>query len=84
MQKTEEEKKEFYTRCGKILNIEHVYTKPVPRRTRWNTRFLGNGRYPSFGLIRCYGNSIMVTSRKHGSKMFSDYESVYEYLHTLK
>jgi len=84
MQKTEEDKKVFYARCGEILEIKHEYRKPVPKRTRWNTRLLGNGRYPSFGLIRCYGSNVMMISKKHGTKMFSNYESVYEYLHSLK
>lgn len=83
MQKTNEEKKAFYARCSEILNIKHEYNTPVPRRTRWNTRFIGNGRYPGFGLIRCYGNSVMITTKTHGSKMFADYESVYEYLVAL-
>ena len=83
MQKTNEDKKEFYERCAEILGIKHEYNTPVPKRTRWNNRFIGNGRYPGFGLIRCYGNSVMVTSKTHGSKMFTDYESVYEYLVAL-
>jgi hypothetical protein len=77
--KTEEDKKAFYERCGEILGIEHVYAKPVPRRNRWNTRRLGNGRYPGFGLIHCYGSSVRVMS-KHGTKMFNSYEAVYDYL----
>ena len=83
MQKTNEEKEQFYTRCGEILNIKHEYRTPVARRTRWNTRLIGNGRYPGFGLIRCYGNSVMVTDRANGTRMFNDYESVYEYLKQL-
>jgi len=77
--KTLEEKEQFYTKCGELLGIEHVYTTPVPRRNRWNTRRLGNGRYPGFGLIHCYGSSVRVMS-KHGTRMFSSYEAVYEYL----
>jgi hypothetical protein len=77
--KTKEDKKEFYNRCSVILNIEHDYKEPVPRRNRWNTRRLGNGRYPGFGLIHCYGSTVRVMS-KHGTKMFSTYEEVYDYL----
>lgn len=79
--KTLEEKREFYTRCGELLGIEHNYNVPVPRRNRWNTRRLGNGRYPGFGLIHCYGTTVRVISR-HGTRMFSSYEAVYEYLLT--
>ena len=75
-------KKEFYTQCGEILGIEHKWNDPVPRRTRWNARLIGNGRYPNFGLIRCYGKQIMVTS-KNGTRMFDDVELVYDYLKLL-
>jgi hypothetical protein len=77
--KTNEEKRAFYARCAQILDIEHVWNEPVPRRTRWNTRRLGNGRYPGFGLIQCYGTTVRVVSRR-GTRMFDSYEAVYEYL----
>jgi hypothetical protein len=76
-----DEKKEFYARCGEILGIEHKWNDPVPRRNRWNTRLIGNGRFPGYGLIRCYGRQIMVTS-KHGTKMFDNAETVYDFLKT--
>ena len=77
--KTKDEKREFYENCAEILNIQHDYHDPVPRRTRWNTRFLGNGRYPGFGLVQCFGSSVRVVS-KHGTKIFNTYEETYEYL----
>jgi hypothetical protein len=80
--KTLEEKRAFYERCSEILGIEHVYAVPVPRRNRWNTRRLGNGRYLGFGLIHCYGSSARVMS-KHGTRLFNSYEAVYEYLLTV-
>ena len=80
--KTKEEKKEFYAKCGEILNIEHVYAEPVPRRNRWNTRRIGNGRYPGFGLIRCYGTTVTIVS-KSGSRVYKTYEEVYDYLRLL-
>jgi hypothetical protein len=73
------EKKEFLAKCGEILNIEHLWNDPVPRRTRWNNRLIGNGRFPGFGLIRCFGNNIVVTS-KNGTKVFACTNSVYNYL----
>jgi hypothetical protein len=79
--KTQEEKRAFYERCSEILGIEHVYNTPVPRRTRWNTRRLGNGRYPGFGLVQCFGSTVRVVSR-HGTQMFDSYDAVYEYLLT--
>ncbi len=77
--KTEEEKRAFYERCSEILGIEHVYATPVRRRNRWNTRRLGNGRYPGFGLIQCFGSGARVISR-HGTRMFDTYDAVYEYI----
>lgn len=77
--KTKEEKEEFYENCSVILGIPHVFRDPVARRTRWNSRFLGNGRYPTFGLVQCFGSAIRVVS-KHGTKVFKTYEEVYDYL----
>lgn len=77
--KTLEEKEEFYTRCSEILNIDHVFKIPVPRKTRWNTRFLGNGRYKGFGTIRCFGSVVIVAS-KSGTRVYKTYDEVYEYL----
>jgi hypothetical protein len=80
--KTLDEKREFYDNCASILNIDHEFHDPVPRRTRWNTRFLGNGRYSGFGLVQCFGSSVRVVS-KHGTKMFNTYEETYDYLKIL-
>lgn len=77
--KTNQEKEEFYETCSSILGVPHVFHDPVARRTRWNTRFLGNGRYPSFGLVQCFGSSVRVVS-KHGTKVFKTYEETYDYL----
>lgn len=76
---TDDEKKAFYARCGEILGIAHEWNDPVPRRTRWNTRLIGNGRFPGYGLIRCYTSGIMITSR-NGTRMFDSVDEVYDYL----
>jgi hypothetical protein len=77
--KTNDEKRVFYDTVSSILNIEHAFHDPVRRRTRWNARFKGNGRYPSFGLVQCFGSSVRVVSR-HGTKIFYSYEETYDYL----
>ena len=77
--KTLEQKREFYTNCSTILGVAHMYRDPVARRTRWNARFLGNGRFPGFGLVQCFGSSVRVVS-KQGTKVFNTYEETYEYL----
>lgn len=77
--KTNDEKRVFYDTVSSILNIEHQFHDPVRRRTRWNTRIKGNGRFPGFGLMQCFGSTIRVAS-KHGTKVFKTYEEVYDYL----
>lgn len=81
--KTQDEKKLFYTRCSEILGIENQYNTPAPRRTRWNNRNIGNGRYPGFGLVQCFGHTTRVIS-KNGTRIFNTYDEVYLYLSQLK
>jgi len=76
---TNEEKEAFYARCGEILGIEHNWNTPVKRRTRWDARRIGNGRYPGYGLIRVYGSQAMVTNHKE-TRWFKTADEVYEYL----
>jgi len=74
------EQEAFYTECGNIIGVEHIYTPPVRRRTRWNNRLLGNGRFKGFGTIQCMGSMIRVMDRAKGTQMFSTYDEVYKYL----
>lgn len=83
MKKTVEEKEEFYGKCADILGIPHEFTTPVRRRTRWNARRLGNGRYAGFGLVQCFGSTIRVMS-KRGTRMFATYDEVYKYLEEIR
>jgi hypothetical protein len=58
----------FYENCAKLLNnAEHTY-KPFTdgaKRTRWNNRSAGNGRYPGNGIVRMFGpNCISVALLK--------------------
>lgn len=80
--KTEEEKRAFYEKCSQILGIAHEYAVPVQRRNRWNNRRLGNGRFPGFGLVQCFGQAVRVVS-KSGTRIFYSYDEVYEYLETI-
>lgn len=77
--KTNEEKREFYENVSLVLKIEHDFSEPVRKRNRWNTRRDGNGRYPGFGLVQCFGSGVRVVS-KHGTKYFGSYEETYDYL----
>lgn len=55
----------FYEECAKLLDCaEHTYRKfPYRKRTRWNNRGAGNGRYPGWGLIRLFGNTVHISFR---------------------
>lgn len=55
--------REFYEKCAKLLNCaEHTYRLfPYKKRTRWNNRTAGNGRFPGHGIVRMFGpNAIQV------------------------
>lgn len=56
---------EFYNRCAEILGTEYD-CKPFPwyKRTRWNNRAPGSGRYPGFGIIRKFGSKIQVALQR--------------------
>jgi hypothetical protein len=75
-------KEEFYDECSKILKIEHSF-KQYYKRTRWNKRNKGNGRFPGFGLIRCHGDNCFIVVSKHGTKTLNTKESVFSYLRGL-
>ncbi len=79
-----EAKKAFYKRCGEILGIEHDWQEPVFRRTRWNNRKLGNGRFPGFGLVQCFGSASFRVISRVGTKMFQSPEAVFNYLEDKK
>lgn len=55
-----DERKDFYRRVSEILGIEHEYHVPCRRRTRWNARVLGNGRFPGFGLVQDFGGAVRI------------------------
>ena len=52
---------EFYDECGKLLGVGHQ-GQPFPyyKRTRWNNRAPGQGRYPGRGIIRVYGDVVHI------------------------
>lgn len=50
----------FYNRCAELLGVQHTYKLyPYSKRTRWNNRTAGNGRYPSCGLIRMFSPTLI-------------------------
>ena len=71
---------EFYEKCAEILGQEFQST-PFEhyKRTRWNNRKPGNGRFKGFGLIRIYGNMVHISNRKV-NKLFNSKELALEWL----
>lgn len=77
--------REFYTTCGEILEIEHDYQIPYARKTRWNDRKPGNGRYEGFGTIRRFSETLIsITSRTTGRKLLYSEQAVFDYLREIK
>lgn len=73
--------KDFYDRCAAILGIPHEYNEPTNfKRSRWNNRQPGNGRFPGFGTIQCFGSGVRIMQKGKGTRIFNDYETVFTYL----
>ena len=51
----------FYEECARLLDCaEHVYRKfPYRKRTRWNNRSAGSGRFPGHGLVRLFSSDAI-------------------------
>jgi hypothetical protein len=54
---------EFYNEVARVLGTTYDCL-PFPWtsywRTRWNNRAPGSGRYPGFGLVRCFGDTVHI------------------------
>lgn len=48
------EQAQFYQQCADILGIKHEFTVRYAKRTRWNHRNPGNGRFSGYGTIRWF------------------------------
>lgn len=54
----------FYETCADLLGTTYECESfPWYKRTRWNNRSPGSGRYPGFGIIRKFGNNFHVSLR---------------------
>lgn len=78
---------DFYYNCADILGVEYD-CEPFThyKRTRWNNRKPGSGRYPGYGIIRKFGSQIHVALSKpiqhHG--IYNSEEEVYTFLRNLE
>lgn len=76
---------DFYKKCSDILGLSHNHIEPVSFITRWNNRNPGNGRFEGYGLIRYYNKGLIhVQFGSKGSGVFSNEESVFEFLNRIK
>lgn len=74
---------EFYRRCADLLGTRYDCTGlPDPRRTRWNNRSPGHGRFPGYGIIRLHGDDVHVSLRHPvtASRHFRSREETIEWL----
>jgi len=71
-----EVERRFYEDVAKLLNTEYDY-KPFPwaRRNRWNNRHPGNGRYPSFGLVRMFSPTLVHVQLYSPSRLSAFFNS---------
>lgn len=81
IRRTEADEAIFYAACAEALGLPDPYRRyPYSKRTRWNNRVAGNGRFEGAGIIRMFGaNAIQValhTPRLHG--IFTSAEAALE------
>lgn len=79
---------DFHYRCAELLGcVEHIYKEfPFKKRTRWNNRTAGNGRYPGMGLIRVFGPKVHVSLRApvQINKWFESKQDALNWLESLR
>jgi hypothetical protein len=74
---------DFYNRVAEILHTDYNYTVPYYRKTRWNARLLGNGRFPGYGIIRMHGPNminVMLNHPERVSRFFTSTDEIYDFL----
>lgn len=76
----------FYLQCAELLGTSYN-CKPFPysKRTRWNNRAPGSGRYPGFGTIRKFGNQVHMSLRHpvSHSKVYANEDDAITFLKNL-
>lgn len=80
----EECKEEFYNDVARLLNCSrHSYKEfPFSKRSRWNNREQGNGRFPNNGIVRYY-NSETIHIALTNPKLTGLYKSTADALEAI-
>lgn len=81
-QMAREDDERFYLRCAEILDVQtEVRPFPYYKRTRWNNRVPGSGRFPGRGLVRLFGNTVHITLREPPiNRVFESRDEALEFL----
>ena len=68
---------QFYEECASLLGTTHE-GQPFPfyKRTRWNNRTAGRGRFPGRGIIRVFGDVVHVSLNNPALHMVGSKEEV--------
>lgn len=75
---------DFYERCAELLGTRYDCTPFTGhRRTRWNNRAPGSGRFPGHGLIRLFGDTVQIVLR-HPVAMHRTIEGRQEAIDAIK
>lgn len=76
--------RKFYQRIAEILGVPDNYKSfPYQKKTRWNNRTAGNGRFEGYGLIRMFGPNcihVALINPIKVNKIFCSPEEVYDFL----
>lgn len=77
---------DFYLECARILETDHNGDPfPYGKRTRWNNRKPGQGRFDQYGIIRIFGNSIHLAFHSPQlHRIFESKQQCLEFLLSLK
>ena len=76
---------DFYDKCAEILGCAHEGNKfPHRRRTRWNNRVAGRGRFPGFGIIRRFNSNNIHVALSYPISLQKTFKSEDDVFETLK
>lgn len=77
---------EFYNECAELLGATHEGKEfPYHKRTRWNNRSPGRGRFPGYGIIRVFGDvvHIALNAPVQHIEVFPSKEKALDFLRSL-
>ncbi len=75
----------FYAECAAILGVEHQGSPfPYYKRTRWNNRAAGQGRFEGSGIIRVFGDNVHIAlNNPQANGIFPSKDAALEFLRNI-